>query len=1168
MKKIYWDEKRYSLSPVLRQFFRIMKLVVVLLMVGTLSISAKGFSQTVTFSGENVSLEKVFSIIHQQTGYAFFYNEGDVENREKVTITIKNKNLKNVLHKILSHRDLDYSIQGKTIFIRSIKETSPNQTRILNQMKDIHGIVKDSATGKPLGGVTIRVKGSTTGTTTDQNGQFTLNVPDDAVLEVSYLGYQSRSIPVDGKSVFNISLSATSTGLNQLVVIGYGTAKKEDLTGSVAQVSSETLTEGVPTNIGQALQGKVAGAQIIQQGGGVPGGQPIIHIRGINSINTSSAPLYVVDGLVGVQNPFRTLNTYDIESLSVLKGPSATAIYGARGANGVIVITTKKGTAGKTQVIYNGSVSVGVLQRHVYAANADQLMYIYLQAIGNTPKYGTLNSNKDFRGCCNTGQSFSEMPWLFKQVPKGSYLLPLEGDDGNYYAPRFHSNWEDIMFNPSVSTNQHVEIKGGNDKAKFSLSLGYKYDDGLMLKSYSRNYTGRATGDVQIFDWLDMKAQINFSKTKNTHDNGILRSTTEVWSFLPIKYPNDPDIYGTFAGRWGTNADFPIGEQWYNPVYRRHEEVGYDNMYNTRGVVKFIADITNHLNFKTVFAANFNVAKSNDYDGRLYGHTGSASIDGLNTVYWQSQNYFTYENTFNEQHNLSAMLGFSWSQRAWQGYNIGNSIFFTDFYKWHNIGVGAAPKPDIGSFDGDNELNSYFLRVHYDFNHKYLLTLTGRFDGSSRFGPNKKYGFFPSMGVAWNISQEDFMDNVEFISTLKLRGEAGKTGNQEIGTIATITNQDIGGYVTQPYISANSNIIFGDGTATGLYPSSLGNPNLHWETTKSYGVGIDLGLWNDRVNISTDYYYKKTTGMLLYLPTPVSTTTGSSIQNYGSVQNKGWEFAVNTYNIQTDNFTWNTTITAASNHNKILSLGPNGAPIYTNLSEGYPGSVLKVGEPIGSYFTLVRLGVWGTDQAVEAAYYDLKPGDLHYADLNNDGQISLPADGKITGNGFPQWTIDLTNHFSYNNFDLGFDIRFVTGVNRYFVHESAENRQLVSGGLNTVLDAWRPDHQNTDIAQMRGGNQGAYYQALNDSHDVYDGSYIKGAHATLGYTFSGGLLQNTGIGSLRVYLKAQRFFVLTDAYGYNVEGSSLDQVRALVPGQDKYAYPRPAVYSFGVNVEF
>jgi TonB-linked SusC/RagA family outer membrane protein len=1033
---------------------------------------------------------------------------------------------------------------------------------------EVTGSVTDSTSGQPLSGVTIRVSGTTTGTATDANGQFRLSVPDNAVLVVSYLGYTTKRVSVNGKTKLHITLLNATKGLSQVVVIGYGTARKEDLTGSVAQVSSKELTEGVPTNIGQALQGKVAGAQVIQQGGGVPGGQPIIHIRGINSINTSSAPLYVVDGLVGVQNPFRTLNPYDIQSLSVLKGPSATAIYGARGANGVIVITTKKGSAGKTTVTYDGSVSVGVLQRHVYAANADQLLYIYMQAITNTPKYGTLNTNKDYRGCCGTGLTFSEMPWLFKQVPKGSYIIPLEGKDGNYYAPRFSSNWEDEMFNPSVSTNQHVEVKGGNDKANFSLALGYQYDDGLMLKSYSRNFTGRATGEVQIFDWLNMKAQMNFSKTKNTHDDGILRSTTEVWSFLPIKYPNDPDIYGTYAGRWGTNADFPIGEQWYNPVYRRNENVGYDNMYNTRGVLNLTATITDHLDFKTVFAANFNVAKSNDYDGRIYGSTGSASIDGLNTFYWQSQNYFTYKNTFNKRHNLEAMLGFAWSQRAWQGFNLGNSIFFSDFYKWHNIGVGSAPKPTVGSFDGNNELNSYFLRVHYDYNHKYLLTLTGRFDGSSRFGPNEKYGFFPSVGAAWNVSQEDFMDNLDFISHLKLRGEAGITGNQEIGTIATITNQDIGGYVTQAYVSANSNIIFGDGTATGLYPSSLGNPNLHWETTKSYGVGIDLGLWNDRVNISTDYYYKKTTGTLLYLPTPVSTTTGSSIQNYGSVQNKGWEFAVNTRNIQNGDFSWSTTITAASNRNKILSLGPNGAPIYTNLSEGYPGSVLKVGEPIGSYFTLVRLGVWSTEQVAEAAYYDLKPGDLHYADLNHDGQISLPEDGKITGHAFPDWTADVTNQFTYKNLDLGFDIRFVTGVNRYFVHESAEDRQLVSGGLNTVLDAWRPDHQNTVIAQMRGGNQGAYYQALNDSHDVYDGSYIKGAHATLGYTFSDGFLQHVNIASLRVYLKAQRFFVLTDAYGYNVEGSSLDQVRSLVPGEDKYAYPRPATYTFGVNIQF
>lgn len=1142
-----------------------MKLTVLLLLVACLQVSAHVDAQNITYRKNNVSLENVFRTIRKQTGYEFLYNTAMLKRAKKVDTKFRDTPLKKALDKVLKNQSLSYTMIGKTIVLRKKENLGAAIPKEI-VFAEINGTVVDASTGEPLEGVTIKVKGSTIGAVTDADGEFILDVPDDAVLEVSSLGYTTKEISVNGRSEIRIELSATTTGLNQLVVVGYGTRKKEDLTGSVALVSSKELTKGTPANIGQALQGKVAGAQIIQQGGGVPGGQPIIHIRGVNSINTSGTPLYVVDGLVGVQNPFRTLNPYDIEALSVLKGPSATAIYGARGANGVIVITTKKGVAGETQVTYNGSVSVGVLQRHVYAATADQLMYIYAQAISNTPKYGTLNSNKDFRACCNTGQSFSDMPWLFKQVPKGSYIIPLQGDDGNFYAPRFSSNWEDLMFNPSLSTNQHVAIRGGNDQAKYSVALGYQYNDGLMRKSFSRSYTGRATGEVQVFDWLDMKAQVNFSKTKNTHDGGILRSTTEVWSFLPIKYPNNPDIYGTFAGRWGTNADFPIGEQWYNPVYRRHKNVGYDNMYNTRAVVKFIAGITDHLDFKTVFATNFNAAKSNDYDGRLYGDRGSASIDQQSTFYWQSQNYFTYNNSFNEAHNVSAMLGFSWSQRSWQFVNLGNSIFFNDFYKWHNIGVGAAPKPDIGSSDGQNELNSYFLRLHYDYQHKYLLTATGRIDGSSRFGKNKKYGFFPSIGAAWNITEEDFMDNLDFVSSLKLRGGAGITGNQEIGGIGTIGNQDIGGFVTQAYITANSDIVLGNGTVTGLYPSSLGNPDLHWETTKSYDIGVDMGLWSSRFNLSVDYYYKKTTGMLLFLPTPVSTTTGSSIQNFGEMENKGWEFSLNTQNIQSDNFTWSTTITAASNHNKILKLGPNGAPIYTNLSQGYPGSVIKVGESVGSYFTLIRLGVWGTDQVAEAAYYGLKPGDLHYADLNNDGQISLPEDGKVTGQGFPLWTVDVTNQFNYKNFDFGFDIRFVTGMNRYFVHESAEDRQLVSGGLNTVLDAWRPDHQNTDIAQMRGGNQGAYYQALNDTHDVYDGDYIKGAHASLGYTFSDGLIN--GIQYLRVYVKAQKFFVITDAYGYNVEGSSLDQVRSLVPGQDKYAYPRPSVYSFGVDVQF
>jgi hypothetical protein len=342
-------------------------------------------------------------------------------------------------------------------------------------------------------------------------------------------------------------------------------------------------------------------------------------------------------------------------------------------------------------------------------------------------------------------------------------------------------------------------------------------------------------------------------------------------------------------------------------MFRRHENVGYDNLNNTRGLVTLTADITKNLKFKTNFAVTYTVQKNNDYQGKLYGGDGSATIDGDNELYWQSQNYFTYDNTFGSAHNLVAKLGFSWSQRSWQRDHINNTDFFNNFYKWHNIGVGAASKPDISSGDGSSELNSYFLRLHYDYKHKYLLTATGRFDGSSKFGPNDKYGFFPSVGVAWNVAKEDFLSNTGFISNLKIRGEAGITGNQAIGN----PSNPYPGYVTQAYIGANSNIIRGDGTVVGLFPSTLGNPTLHWEETKEYDIGVDLGLLENRFNVSVDYYYKKTTGMLLFVPTPESTTKGSSIQNFGKMQNLGWEFTVNTQNIQSDNFSWNTRITAS-----------------------------------------------------------------------------------------------------------------------------------------------------------------------------------------------------------------------------------------------------------------
>jgi len=1109
---------------------------------------------------KKITLAKALSLIEKKYDVSLLYSNKLVRNK-----TVLEKDLsgpfKDELTSILIPFNLSYSkLNTRSYTIVPVIPQTNRLVKIVAQ-DSVRGKVIDARTEKALPGVNILIQGTTEGTATDADGEYSLAHPSKTdTLIFSYIGYNTQRVPILGREEINVRLEPATMEGNEVVVVGYGEQRQEDLTASISHVSSDQLQEKTVLNVGQALQGQVAGAQVIQQGGGKPGGNPMIRIRGTNSINTSSDPLFVVDGVVGVSNALTTLNPQDISSIEVLKDASATAIYGSRGANGVIIITTKRGQSGKTQVEYNGSLSVGNLQRHLYALNSDQLMYVYMQSMNNGDKYGTINRNKDFRACCATGNTFSEMPWLFKQVSgQNGYFLDLMGADGNYYAPRFKSNWEQKMFdNHPVSNDQHLQIRGGNEKSTYSIALGYSNDQGLMLQSWYKRYNVRLTGSTKITDWLDVQSQVNFNKNKSTDDGGITRSTTEVWPIVPVKYPNDPSTFGSYAGRWGTNADFPVGEQWYNVIFRRSQILGRDNNSGVRGSVVFNADISDKLTFKTNFSSEFNASKNNYYSGKLYGGDGYASINNSNSLYWQSENYFNYDNTFGDDHHITGLLGFSWSQNSWQNFGGNNSVFFNNFYQWHNIGVGAASRPGINSGDGSSELNSYFARLHYSYKGKYLLTLTGRVDGSSKFGKNKKYGLFPSAGLAWNIAREHFMRNLDFISNLKLRTTAGITGNQEIGS-----------YVTQAYVGANSSIIRGNGTVTGLYPSTLGNPDLKWEQTEQYDAGLNIGLWNSRLNLEIDYYYKKTTDMLLSVPLPESSTSGSSIQNFGAVQNQGWEFTLNTRNIQTNNINWSTSINAASNQNKVLKLGPNGAPIYTASGQGYPTSVIMEGQPIGSFFGLTRLGTWNTNEVSEAARYGLKPGDLKFEDKNNDGQINQFTDGGVIGHGFPRWTINVKNNFNYKNLDASLNIRIVEGVNKFFVHESAEDRQLVSGGLNTQLNAWRPNHQNTMIAQMRPGNAGAYYLSEGgDTHSIYDGSFIKGAAATIGYTLSQDMVGNIGAQTIRIYARAQNFFVITKAFGYNVEGSSLDQTRSLSPNEDKYQYPRPAVYTVGININF
>jgi TonB-linked SusC/RagA family outer membrane protein len=1168
MKKNFRDGEVLS-GNFLRQLFFIMKLTLFFLMTSALGLFATGsYSQNtrVTLDLKSVTVKEALKAIENTSEFFFIYNNELINVDREISLNVKNQKISEVLNDIFGGKDVEITVIDRKIILAPAFMGE-------QQGKKVSGKVTDSS-GGTVPGVSVVVKGTTTGIITDAGGNFSFsNVPANAVLQFSFVGMKSQEVAVDGKTTINVVLIEETIGIEEVVAIGYGTMKKKDLTGSVTNVSSGRLLDRPAFNVAQAIAGKVAGVKIIERNG-APGGNAMIRIRGTNSINAvSNDPLFVVDGVVGVANALGILNPNEIESMDVLKDASATAIYGARGSNGVILITTKRGIAGKTQVEYNGYVTRGVMNRKFYVLNAEQFMYVYTQAFMNVKKYGSSPnwpSLYDAAILTAAGQSltgattYSEMKYLFEQTTPGGYSIPLMGKDGNYYKPRFDSNWEDQIFTPSTSTNHQLNIRGGNEMAKFGVFINYALEDGLLLNSYFNRYSGKLNGDIKVTNWLDVSANIGINKNKNrTNDvsyisGGLARTAVEAYSILPTKYPNDQAIYGAYAGQWGRNRDFPAGEDNTTPVHTSAEVETFSDRSQFTGDITFNFKINKDLSFKANFAVDGNFYKYNNYGGReiARGSQGNANINISNAFYWQNENYFNYFKTFGD-HTFTGMLGLSWSRYSWENLNTSNQYFFDDFYKWHNIGIGTATRPAPSSSDGKNSLNSYFARANYNYKGKYFVTVTGREDGSSRFGANSKYGFFPSGSLAWKVSEEEFAKNLSVLSNLKLRASIGQTGNQEIGS-----------YVTQTFIGSG-NIVMGGTVTPGLYPNSVGNADLKWEKTTQYDGGIDIGLFKDRLALNLDYYYKLTEDMLLDVPLPQSTTTGSVKKNYGTIENKGIELTIDSHNISKDNFSWSTGVTFSANKNKIIKLGPTGADILRNSWVGGANTILREGESVASFFGLTRLGTFSTTEASLAARYGFVPGDVKYLDKNGDGVISFVSDGGVLGSAFPIWDMNINNSIQFKNFDFNFDIRFSYGAKKENrTNHSSEDRQAMAGGKNSILNAWRPDHQNTMIGQVRPGMGGAYYQTYPDTHWIEDASFIRGEGATLGYSFPKSIINRLNVTKLRVYATAKNFFVLTKYTGYDPEGSDNDNMDSITPGMDFYMYPRPTTYTFGVNINF
>ena len=1041
----------------------------------------------------------------------------------------------------------------KAISTTAITENAPIAERI------VQGRVTE-ATGQGLPGVNVVVKGTSQGTTTNEQGSYSINVPDNgATLVFSFVGYLSQEVSVGNRSTINLVLEADTKVLSEVVVIGYGTAKKSDLTGAVGSVKEAELRERPAPSLNQMLSGRLPGVQV-NTNSGRPGGRTNVRIRGFSSINSSNNPLYVVDGVMLPQGNLSQyssaidyINPNDIVSVEVLKDASSTAIYGARGANGVILVTTKKGKAGESTVTYSVDLSVPTIgPKRPQVLNAQQYLDVEDLAYANIAKYdpaGWASGKYANLNPITRRKAYNDQhPGVFTEV-------------AGVYKPNFDTDWFKEATQNMISQNHQLGFSGGNSRTTYAISLNYRDEEGLIKTTYQKRYAGRFSIDDQVKKWLKIGATLSYNNQNerlSDVNDAVSRQIVEDFPFLPVKYPD---------GSYANNRDYPQAEGTMSSVHRLMGRQYIIGTQNTLGSLYANLTLAPGLEFRSVLGANVITQEINQSSTRTLSISQFGTAEKVNnkSTFWSFENYLTYNKTFNGIHAITALGGFSWQETQNTGLRAYVQNFATDYFTFDNLGAGAT-NPQVGSGASRFAFNSYFGRINYSLKDKYLVTLTGRADGSSKFGENHKFAFFPSGALAWKVSEEDFLKNSAVISNLKLRTSYGVTGNSEIPPYSSLS-----------LLSSNYAAVYGDTRVGGTGRNRLANPDLRWEKTAQTDVGAEISFFKGRLSFEADYYYRKTTDMLLDAPVP--RTSGYSVirKNIGSMQNQGFEFSLNTVNIEAGKLTWTSNFNLSLNRNKVLSLAtPSdifgvGGPGFTNQT-----SVIRVGEPVGSFWGLIRDGVWSEAERAEAAEFrsyrnnlTMLPGDIKYRDLNGDKAIT-DADRTIIGNGSPKGWGSVMNTVRFGNFDLMLDLQFTYGndVLDLTLHPS-EDRQSIANSYTTVLNAWTPTNQNTPVAEIRETRAG--YVTNVDSHWVFDGSFIRGRNLLLGYNVPADLTSRLKMSKIRLYISAQNFFLLTkyphgDPEATPTNGDAGSNVFS--QGIIWHGYPKPTIYMGGIQVSF
>lgn len=1002
---------------------------------------------------------------------------------------------------------------------------------VVQQGKKVTGVVVD-ANGEPVIGANVVVKGTTNGTITDFDGNYSIEgVSANDVLAISYIGYISQEVAVGSQSTINVTLREDSQALDEVVVVGYGVMRKSDVTGSIAVAKGDDLTKNQNFSALDNLRGKVSGVNIFSNSSQPGAYSNRVVIRGMATINASTNPLYVVDGVV-MEN-FDLVNPNDIESMEVLKDASAAAIYGARGANGVIMVTTKRGKKDGegVQVSYQGSVSASHIARKMDTLTASEWCDAFMQGLENENKYQGKSWSLNRADWFNDSQFFDA--------------------NGN---PYYDTNWQDEATRTAVSHNHQLNIQQAGKSSSFGAFLNYTDQQGIVNNTYNKRINAKMAYDANPTPWLStaVNVLVNHTWGRYTPEDGggqeARRTMIEMLPWLPVRDQN---------GKYTTSTSSTIGdvlgfEGMSNPVMIL--DLQRRMRYNTQifGNAALTFHLAEGLDLKTQLGVDHHNQTYRGYSSvelnNISMPNGWAEYNNTNSLYWQEETYLTYNKVFGE-HRLNAMAGLSWTERT-ENYNKARTEGFSDdFFEDFNMEAGTTPSAPTSSWERWR-MNSYFLRLAYTYKDRYSATVTTRVDGSSKFGENNKYAVFPSAGLAWNISQEDFLKDNNTISNLKLHTSYGLTGNSEIDVYKSLARVTSG------------TLLLNGVRAPYSYISDMANPDLKWEKTGQFDLGMEIGLWQNKLSFDIAYYNKKTTDLLLDCPLPHSTGFKTVYKNIGSVRNQGMDLMITARPVTTNDFSWSSTLNLNYNKNEILHLGDNDEDIELNGWVGGSESILRVGENMSSFYGYRRLGVYTEE--------DYKAGNC---ELKQVGRAKRTETKEIIGKGMPDWTGSWVNNFSYKNFDLTMDFQFVWGIEtlQQFYHSTYDRFGITNGLSNILYDAYNGTNPNTMQQAIYLCNSGhAGQDTTIDDAWIANGSYLRLNMLQLGYTFDSAVAKKIGLAGLRVYASGNNLFLITskDFNGYDPEGTSQGSTNQFGQNMVFFSYPRARTFTFGVNVTF